>query len=93
MVLPETDAQVLLVKDDRVHGVRTGWKGLGRDGKERPGAAPPTEIVAQATVLAEGTQGHLRGVAEERFGLQGRFPQVYALGVKEIWRSRGPSTA
>jgi electron-transferring-flavoprotein dehydrogenase len=86
MVLPETDAQVLLVKDDRVQGVRTGWKGLGRDGKERPGAAPPTEIVAQATVLAEGTQGHLRGVAEERFGLQGRFPQVYALGVKEIWR-------
>jgi electron-transferring-flavoprotein dehydrogenase len=90
MVLPETDAQQLLVDRGSVRGVRTGWKGLGRDGSERPGAAPPTEILARATVLAEGTQGHLRGVALDHFDLNGRFPQVYALGVKEVWKLARP---
>jgi electron-transferring-flavoprotein dehydrogenase len=91
MVLPETDAQQLLVdRSGSVAGVRTGWKGLGRDGQERPGAAPPTEILARATVLAEGTQGHLRGVACEHYDLEGRFPQIYALGVKEVWKLARP---
>jgi electron-transferring-flavoprotein dehydrogenase len=42
------------------------------------------------TVLAEGTQGHLTGVALERFGLQGDNPQVWALGVKEVWKVEKP---
>ncbi|CAA9542924.1 MAG: Electron transfer flavoprotein-ubiquinone oxidoreductase, partial [uncultured Thermoleophilia bacterium] len=89
-VLPETDAHALLVEDGAVRGVRTGAKGLGRDGSPKPGSAPPTDIVAQATVLAEGTQGHLAGVAVDRFGLEGRHPQIYALGVKEVWRVARP---
>jgi electron-transferring-flavoprotein dehydrogenase len=42
------------------------------------------------TVLAEGTQGHLTGAALERFGLQGEHPQVWALGVKEVWKVAKP---
>ena len=41
-------------------------------------------------MLAEGTQGYLTGAAIERFGLHGRNPQVWALGVKEVWRVPKP---
>ena len=90
MLLPETDAQRLLVSDGAVRGVRTGDKGLDRDGS--PGASwePGVEVLAQATVLAEGTQGHLTGALIERYQLQGRFPQVWSLGVKEVWRVAKP---
>ena len=42
------------------------------------------------TVLAEGTQGHLTGVALNHFGLAGENPQVWALGVKEVWKVARP---
>ncbi len=42
------------------------------------------------TILAEGTQGHLTGVALDRFGLQSDNPQVWALGVKEVWKVARP---
>jgi electron-transferring-flavoprotein dehydrogenase len=90
MVLPETTAQTLLVSDGGVRGVRTAAMGLGRRGEEKPGSAPPTEVLAHATVLAEGTQGHLRGVALDHFGVSSRFPQTYALGVKEVWKVARP---
>ena len=85
-ILPETAAEKLLVSDGRVRGVRTGDKGRGRQGEELPNFEAGSEIVAGVTVLAEGTQGHLTGVALDHFGLQGSNPQVWALGVKEVWR-------
>jgi electron-transferring-flavoprotein dehydrogenase len=90
MVLPETDAQRLLVSDGAVRGVRTGDKGLGREGEPLGSFEPGVEVRAQATVLSEGTQGHLAGAAIERFGLAGDFPQVWSLGVKEVWRVATP---
>ena len=89
-ILPETDAQKLLVADGRVHGIRTGDKGLGRDGKPLGAYEPGSDIVARLTVLAEGTQGHLTGAAIRRFGLEGEQPQIWALGVKEIWKVAKP---
>jgi electron-transferring-flavoprotein dehydrogenase len=89
-ILPETDAQKLLVADGRVQGVRTGDKGLGRDGKPLGAHEPGSDIVARLTVLAEGTQGHLTGAAIDRFGLEGEQPQIWALGVKEIWKVPRP---
>ena len=89
-VLPETDAQKLLVADGRVHGIRTGDKGLGRDGKPLATFEPGSDIVAKLTVLAEGTQGHLTGAALARFGLEGAQPQIWALGVKEVWKVPKP---
>ena len=89
-VLPETDAQKLLVADGRVHGIRTGDKGLGREGRPLSTHEPGSDIVAKLTVLAEGTQGHLTGAAISRFGLEGAQPQIWALGVKEVWKVPRP---
>jgi electron-transferring-flavoprotein dehydrogenase len=90
MLLPETDAQQLLVEDGRVLGVRTGDKGRGREGEELGNFEPGSDIAARVTVLAEGTQGHLTGAALQHFGLQGDNPQVWALGVKEVWKVAKP---
>jgi electron-transferring-flavoprotein dehydrogenase len=90
MVLPETAAEKLLVADGRVRGVRTGDKGRARDGEPLGNFEPGSDLVAKVTVLAEGTQGHLTGVALDRFGLAGENPQVWALGVKEVWKIRRP---
>ncbi len=90
MILPETAATKLLVEHGRVRGVRTGDKGRGRNGEELANFEPGSDVAAQVTVLAEGTQGHLTGVAIRRFGLEGESPQVWALGVKEVWRVAKP---
>src|SRR5438552_4783543 len=90
MILPETSALKLLAADGRVRGVRTGDKGRGRDGQALGNFEPGADVVARVTVLAEGTQGHLTGVALNRFGLAGENPQVWALGVKEVWKVARP---
>jgi electron-transferring-flavoprotein dehydrogenase len=91
MLLPETAAQRLLVADGAVVGVRTGDKGRGSAGEELANFEPGSDIVAQVTVLAEGTQGHLTGVALDHFDLRGdAAPQVWELGVKEVWKVAQP---
>jgi electron-transferring-flavoprotein dehydrogenase len=89
MIVPETAATKLLVEGARVVGIRTGDKGRGRGGAELPNFEPGSDIVARATILAEGTQGHLTGIALNRFDLSSR-PQVWALGVKEVWEVPRP---
>jgi electron-transferring-flavoprotein dehydrogenase len=90
MILPETAAQKLLVSHGRVVGVRTGDKGRNRDGGELGNFEAGSDLVARVTVLAEGTQGHLTGVALDRFSLRGEDPQVWELGVKEVWKVAKP---
>jgi electron-transferring-flavoprotein dehydrogenase len=89
-ILPETAAQALLIEDGRVVGIRTGDKGRGRAGEKLARFEPGSEIRARVTILAEGTAGHLTGAAVERFGLAGVNPQVWALGVKEVWKVARP---
>jgi len=89
-VLPETVAQSLLVDGGRVVGVRTGDRGRGRNGEALANFEAGSDITARVTILAEGTQGYLTSAALERFGLQGENPQVWALGVKEVWRVPRP---
>jgi electron-transferring-flavoprotein dehydrogenase len=89
MLVPETSARTLLVSGGRVVGVRTGDRGRGKGGEELPNFEPGSDIRARVTILAEGTQGHLAGIASERFALASR-PQVYALGVKEVWEVPKP---
>ena len=88
-ILPETTGHALLV-NGRVRGVRTGDRGRGRGGEELGNFEPGSDVHARVTVLAEGTQGHLTGVALDHFGLQGDNPQVWALGVKEVWKVANP---
>jgi electron-transferring-flavoprotein dehydrogenase len=89
-LLTETAADKLLVEDRIVKGVRSGDKGRGRDGEELANFEPGSDVVARATVLAEGTQGHLTGAAIDYFDLQGHLPQRWELGVKEVWEVAKP---
>ena len=61
-------------------------RGAGATASRSANFEPGSDIVTRATVLAEGTLRHLTGVAFDRFGLAGESPQVWALGVKEVWR-------
>ena len=72
MLLPETAAKKLFVLDGRARGVRTGDKGRGRDGQALGNFEPGSDLVAKVTVLAQGTQGHLTGVALDRSGSPAR---------------------
>ncbi len=90
MILPETAAEKLLVSHGRVAGIRTGDKGRSRTSEPMGNFEPGADLVAKVTVLAEGTQGHLTGIALDRFGLRADEPQVWELGVKEVWKVPKP---
>ena len=89
-MLPETDAQQLLVENGRVVGIKTGDKGRGRDGEELATFEPGVEVRAKVTVICEGTQGHLAGVIRNHFELDHDTTQIYELGVKEVWEVEKP---
>jgi electron-transferring-flavoprotein dehydrogenase len=90
-ILTETSAQELLVTDGVVRGARSGDKGRGKDGEELSNFEPGSDVTAKATVLAEGTWGHLTGPAIKEFALaKDREPQVWAVGVKEVWEVPKP---
>jgi electron-transferring-flavoprotein dehydrogenase len=89
-ILSETAADKLLVEDRIVRGVRSGDKGRGKDGEELSNFEPGSDLVAKATVLAEGTLGHLTGAALDYFDLSGPDPQRWELGVKEVWEVEKP---
>jgi electron-transferring-flavoprotein dehydrogenase len=89
-VLGETAAATLLVEDGRVVGVRSGDKGRGRDGEELSNFEPGSDLIAKATVLCEGTQGHLTGAAIRHFEIGSEDPQQWELGAKEVWEVQKP---
>jgi electron-transferring-flavoprotein dehydrogenase len=90
-ILTETSATQLIVEEGRVVGVRSGDKGRGKDGEPLSNFEPGTDIKAQATVLAEGCWGSLTGAAIREFDLaEDREPQVWELGVKEVWKVPKP---
>ena len=90
-LLTETAATQLIVEDGAVVGVRSGDKGRGKDGEPQGNFEPGTDIAAKATVLAEGCWGHLTEAAVRAFELdEGREPQVWELGVKEVWKVKKP---
>jgi electron-transferring-flavoprotein dehydrogenase len=83
-------AASLLVEGGRVAGVRTTPTGLTRDGRPGSGYTPPADIAAKVTVLAEGTRGPLSQAWYHWRGVGSANPQVFALGVKELWETRRP---
>ncbi len=86
MLIPEFPGAEMLYDGDRVIGVRTGDKGIGKDGEPKDNYQPGADIFAKVTVLGEGSRGSLTKKQVERLKLdQDRNPQVYAVGVKEIW--------
>jgi electron-transferring-flavoprotein dehydrogenase len=90
-ILSETAATKLLVEDRIVRGVRSGDRGRGKDGEELGNFEPGSDVVARATVLAEGTIGHLTYAAYDYFDMrEGSDPQAWELGVKEVWEVPKP---
>jgi electron-transferring-flavoprotein dehydrogenase len=80
-------ADALLVDGSRIAGVRTTPAGLGRDGEPGGGFMPPTDLTARITILAEGTRGSLTQAYLDWQGVGADNPQIFALGVKELWET------
>ncbi len=80
----------LLVEGSTVRGVRTTPAGLDREGKPAGGYTEPTDLTAGITVIAEGTRGLLSQAYREWRNISSSNPQLYALGVKEVWQTPRP---
>ena len=89
-ILAGFPADALLVDGARVRGVRTAATGLDRDGNPMSNYMAPADIVAKVTALAEGTRGLLSQAYLQWQHVRSANPQIYALGVKEIWETEHP---
>jgi len=79
-------AEILYDDHDAVLGVATGDMGIGRDGQPSDQFQPGMALIAKYTLFAEGARGQLGRQLIEKFQLdQGRDPQSYAIGIKELW--------
>ena len=79
-------AEVLYSEDGAVRGVATGNLGVGKDGEPGEAFQIGMELLARYTIFAEGSRGHLGRQLIARFKLdEGRDPQSYGIGIKELW--------
>lgn len=86
-IFPEFPAsEVLYDENDCVIGVRTGDKGIDKDGKPKGNFEAGVDLLAKVTVLGEGSRGSLAKQIIQRLGLDvGKEVQVFSLGIKELW--------
>jgi electron-transferring-flavoprotein dehydrogenase len=85
-LFPGFPAAELIVEAGVVKGVVTGDMGRAADGSEKDGFEPGMELRAKYVLFAEGSRGHLGKQLIARYDLdQGRDPQHYAIGIKELW--------
>jgi len=90
-VFPGFPVASLLTEGDGVIGVRTTPSGLGRDGEPAgDDAMPAVDLTARVTVLSEGTRGPLSQAWLDWQGVASPNPQIFALGVKELWEVKQP---
>lgn len=85
-ILTSFPVDSLLTEGNRVVGVRTTPAGLKRDGQPGSNFMPATDISAQVVVLSEGTRGSLAQAYLNWQNIKSKYAQVYALGVKEVWK-------
>jgi electron-transferring-flavoprotein dehydrogenase len=83
-------ADALLVEGERVRGVRTAPSGLDRQRQPTASYAEPTDLTARVTVVAEGTRGTLGQAWRQWLRVGSPNPQIFALGVKEVWETKHP---
>ncbi|HEY2185643.1 MAG TPA: NAD(P)/FAD-dependent oxidoreductase, partial [Xanthobacteraceae bacterium] len=80
-------AEVLLDPNGAVAGIATGDMGVARDGHPKDSFTRGMELRAKYTLLAEGARGNVSKIVMQRFGLhEGRQPQKFGLGLKELWQ-------
>jgi electron-transferring-flavoprotein dehydrogenase len=88
-VFPAFPGQEVLWEGDTVIGVRIGDKGVDHSGKPKANYEPGPDLMAKVVILAEGVRGTLAKQAIPRLNLaEGKEPQVYACGVKELWQCK-----
>src|SRR5262245_7205455 len=76
----------VLFDGDRVVGVRTGDRGIGRDGNPKGAFEPGVDIHAKVTIFCDGVRGNLTKQLLMRLPrAEGREPEQYAIGIKELW--------
>jgi len=76
----------LLIEGNTLVGVRTGDKGIDKNGQPKGNFEPGIDIRAKITILAEGSRGSLTKQLIQKFNLSKEAnPQVFAIGVKEVW--------
>jgi electron-transferring-flavoprotein dehydrogenase len=76
----------VLFDGNRIIGVRTGDRGIGKHGEKKPTFEPGVDVHAKVTILTDGVRGNLTKTVVRRLALdEGRLPQVYAIGIKELW--------
>jgi electron-transferring-flavoprotein dehydrogenase len=69
----------------RVRGVRTGDKGINKEGKPKSNVEPGVDLLAKVTVFGEGPKGSLIRELNRKLGIfDGRMPQVFETAVKEV---------
>lgn len=69
----------------QVIGVRTGDKGVNKDGKQKTNFEPGVDVLAKVTVFGEGPRGSLIREVGKKLGIfAGRMPQVFETAVKEV---------
>jgi electron-transferring-flavoprotein dehydrogenase len=83
-IFPGFAAAEVLYQGNAVKGVATGDMGINRKGEKTDAYQPGMELHGKYTFFAEGCRGHLGRQLEERFKL-GKTPQVYGIGLKELW--------
>ncbi len=81
-------AESLLIEKGEIVGVKTTASGLNKKGEPTAQHTPSTYITSKITVLAEGSRGLLTQGYRAWQNITSPCPQVYALGVKEIWRTK-----
>ena len=85
-IFPGFPAADIIIEDNKVAGIITGDMGLDSNGEQKAGFEPGMELRAKYTVFAEGCRGHLGKRLQQQFELaEGKSPQHYAIGFKEIW--------
>ena len=86
-IFPEFPAsEVLYDENEKVIGVRTGDKGIDKEGHKKGNFEAGVDLMAKVTVLGEGSRGSLAKQLTARLGLnEGSDAQVFSLGVKELW--------
>ncbi len=79
-------AEILYNENGSVKGVATGNMGVDREGKPTAAFQLGMELHAKYTLFAEGARGHLGRQLMAKFDLnQGKDPQTYGIGIKELW--------
>jgi len=78
--------QTVLFEGDRVIGVRTGDRGIGKDGQPKGAFEPGADIHAKVTIFADGVRGHLTKQLLQTLHLsEDSEPAQFAIGIKELW--------